>query len=122
MEQRFVGKSLAMGYGNNDSYRDTNLKAALVLDGNPYLIDSGAMMEMEVTGLEIPKATHDALRNGMIDVWLIPAGNEPFVLHNHYPPLAPVFQPSFRKVFLDHYSICHRTEHFDVWCYTGKRN
>jgi hypothetical protein len=122
LEQRFAGKSLAMGYGNNDSYPDTNLKAVLVLDGNPYLIDSGATMDMEVTGLEIPGATHDAIRNGVIDVWLIPAGDEPFVLHNSYPPHIPVFQPSFRKAFFDHYTICYRTEHFDVWCFMDKRH
>ena len=122
IEKLFPGGRLAVGYGGDGSYTDTNLKATLVLKGNPYLIDSAALMEMNLSRLKIPETTHAAIRKGMIDVWLIPAGDDPFSLHTFYSSKAPIFEPSFRKGFLDHYSICHRTKHLDVWCYTGKRN
>ena len=119
IEKRFPGKRLAMGYGGDGSYPDTNLRVTLVLERNPYLIDSVALMDMNISGLEIPAATLDAMRNGVIDVWLIPAGDEPFSVHSFYPSKAAIFDRSFREVFLKYYSICHKTNHLDVWCFTG---
>jgi hypothetical protein len=120
IEKRFPGEGVAMGYGGDGTYFDTNVRADLVLAGNPYLIDAFALMEMNAGGLPIPDATRQAIRNGTIDLWLIPAGDEPFSLHTLYPSRAALFDPAFRLDFLSHYSIAHRTVHLDVWRFIGK--
>lgn len=119
IQGRFPGKSLAIGYGGNESYQETNLKCVLVLRGQPYLLDSVALMDMQKEGLEISAKTREALRQGLIQVWLIPAGDEPFSVRSFYTTKLPLFDASFRSTFRDHYSRRYRTKHYDVWVYNG---
>ena len=59
----------------------------------------------------IPAATVQALRDGYIQVWLIPAGQEPFPW---------IREEAFVQAFLQNYRLEERTTHFDVWTYKPK--
>jgi len=118
---RFPGKTLAVGYGGDASVPDTYVRVNPVLQGNPYLVDLTPLREMQASGLKIPEATVNAVREGRVNLWLIPAGDEPFSVHNFFVLSGAVlFDEPFRKAFRENYSICYNIPHFDVWCFRGK--
>jgi len=119
VRRSFPGRGVAIGFGGNDSYPVGNLRCLPVLLGQPYLLDSVALMDFQQEGHEISAATREAIRRGAIPVWLIPTGDEPFTARNSYKPEAPLFDTEFRRTFRECYSRRLRTKHFDVWVYGG---
>jgi hypothetical protein len=108
------GKSIAMGYGSN--YPLTTYRPALVFAGNPYLLDSASLMEMQASGMNnTPDKTLDALKTCRIQIWLIPKNQKPFDVFNYYPPLQKLFSTEFRETFLQHYDRQDQTEFYDAW-------
>jgi len=108
IEALYTGKTLAIGYGEKASdllYRD--FIPLPVFHGNPYLVDSVALGDMNSAGVAMPAATIRKLADGAIVVWLIPAGDSPFA--------DGIFDESFRQAFFVNYRLAARTEHFDVW-------
>ena len=86
----FPGEGLAIGYGGNETYTRGNLRCLPVLQGQPYLLDSVALMDFQQEGHEISAATREAIRGGTIPVWLIPAGDEPFTAQLLQAEVAPI--------------------------------
>jgi hypothetical protein len=112
------GRSMAMGYANAGE-RATFVRPLLVFRGNRYPIDAPAVQEFEMSGLDLPRATIEAMRGCEIDVWLMPKGAQPFDGPNKYPStnLAPLFPETFKRAFADAYErdAARDTRAFDVW-------
>lgn len=85
--------------------------AQLVFHGQPLLIEKVAFGDMLGVKIPLPSATVQALRDGYIQVWLIPAGQEPFPW---------IREEAFVQAFLQNYHVKERTTHFDVWTYKPK--
>jgi hypothetical protein len=104
-----------MGYGSDD--RLILARPELVFRSGVYLLDPPAIQEHQLSGLEIPPATIDAIRACRVDYWLIPLGQEPFSGPNRYPAmrLKPLFPASFRQAFFDSYEPKARTQYYEAW-------
>ena len=108
-------RTIGMGYGAV-SYQLSTYRPQLVFAGNPYLLDSASLMEMQASGLDnTPESTLNALRTCQTEIWLIPKGNPPFQVYSYYPPLQKLFSDDFRKTFTDHYDRQSQTEFYDAW-------
>lgn len=108
-------QTIGMGYGGAE-YRLPDYRPALVFAGNPYLLDSASLMEMQASGLNnTPKATLKTLSTCQTQVWLIPKHNKPFDIYSYYPPLQKLFSSEFRKTFLQYYDRVGQTQYYDVW-------
>lgn len=113
--QSYPQQTIAMGYGGNQTYLLTNYRPIPVFAGNPYLIDSAALMDMQKAGLEIPASTIEALRACRIEIWLIPRGDIPFTLLSYYPPNPPLFSNEFQAAFRESYELKDRSQYYDLW-------
>jgi hypothetical protein len=108
-------RTIGMGYGAV-SYQLSTYRPQLVFAGNPYLLDSASLMEMQASGLNnTPESTLNALRTCQTEIWLIPKGNPPFQVYSYYPPLQKLFSDEFRKTFAEHYDRQSETEFYDAW-------
>ncbi|HTL89806.1 MAG TPA: hypothetical protein VL134_10420, partial [Leptolyngbya sp.] len=64
-------RTIGMGYGAV-SYQLSTYRPQLVFAGNPYLLDSASLMEMQASGLNnTPESTLNALRTCQTEIWLI---------------------------------------------------
>ncbi|MER3434355.1 MAG: hypothetical protein C4288_13240 [Leptolyngbya sp. ERB_1_1] len=108
-------RTIGMGYGAV-SYQLSTYRPQLVFAGNPYLLDSASLMEMQASGLNnTPENTLNALRTCHTDIWLVPKGNPPFQVYSYYPPLQKLFSDEFRKTFAEHYDRQFTSEFYDAW-------
>jgi len=110
--------SLQMGYGSGKSYPLTFARSALVYAGNPYLLDSAALMDMQYGGMAIPADTIAALTSDPQTVWLIPKGEAPFSRLNWYyrnDPEGYLFDQPFREAFLQEFALAGQSEYFDLY-------
>jgi hypothetical protein len=109
------GRRLAVGYAGI-SYLP-HARTTIVARTGDYLLDAPAVQEHRLSGLPIPAATIRAVEDCRVELWLIPAGAEPFVVPGAYAPDGPpgVFPESFRRAFLAHHVRAGRTGGFDVW-------
>jgi len=108
-------RTIEMGYGAV-SYQLSTYRPPLVFAGNPYLLDSASLMEMQASGLNnTPENTLNALRTCQTNIWLIPRGNPPFQVYSYYPPLQKLFSDEFRKTFAEHYERQFTSEFYDAW-------
>jgi hypothetical protein len=110
------GKTIDMGFAN-DRDRLTYFRPALVFKTGHYLIDPPAVQEYQMSGIDLPAATLDALRRCAVDLWLIPQGSTPFNGPNKYPMTGyrELFPDSFKQAFFDHYEHTRDTRYFQVW-------
>jgi hypothetical protein len=109
------GRTIGMGYGAV-SYQLSSYRSQLVFAGNPYLLDSASLMEMQASGLNnTPEKTLNALRTCQTQIWLIPRDNPPFQVYSYYPPLQKLFSDRFRKIFAESYEKRETTEFYDAW-------
>lgn len=108
-------RTIGMGYGAV-SYQLSTYRPQLVFAGNPYLLDSASLMEMQASGLNnTPENTLNAMRTCQTEIWLIPKGNLPFQVYSYYPPLQKLFSDEFRKTFAEHHDRQSTTEFYDAW-------
>lgn len=108
-------RTIGMGYGAV-SYQLSTYRPQLVFKGNPYLLDSASLMEMQASGLDnTPESTLNALRTCQTEIWLIPKGKPPFQVYSYYPPLQKLFSDEFRKTFAEHYDRQSTTKFYDLW-------
>lgn len=108
-------RTIGMGYGAV-SYQLSTYRPQLVFAGNPYLLDSASLMEMQASGLNnTPEGTLNALRTCQTEIWLVPKGNPPFQVYSYYPPLQKLFSDEFRRTFAEHYDRQSTTEFYDAW-------
>jgi len=120
---KYKGSTMMVGYGDGDTYPlYRQLVPLMVFDGNPYLFDACALMDMQQAGIKIPDSTIKEIKDGRVKVWLIPKGNSPFTLTNYYDRKLPLFDETFRQTFFSNYELVERTEYFDVWYFTGADN
>ena len=111
IEKRYAGQTMEIGYGEKGNRVITDCIPLLVFHGHPLLIEKVAFGDMLGVKIPIPAATVQALRDGYIQVWLIPAGQEPFPW---------IREDAFVQAFLQNYRLEERTTHFDVWTYKQK--
>jgi hypothetical protein len=109
----YPGTTIGMGYGRD--YELTWYRPILVFAGNPYLVDSGVLMDYEASGIKTPSKTLQALSSCQTKIWLIPKGNAPFELANFYPPRLPLFSKEFKDTFLNNYNLKEQTTYYDLW-------
>lgn len=108
-------RTIGMGYGAV-SYQLSTYRPQLVFAGNPYLLDSASLMEMQASGLDnTPEKTINALEICQTQIWLIPKGDPPFQVYSYYPPLQKLFSDEFRKTFAENYDRRETTEFYDAW-------
>ncbi len=108
-------RTIGMGYGAV-SYQLSTYRPQLVFAGNPYLLDSASLMEMQASGLDnTPENTLNALRTCQTEIWLIPKGNSPFQVYSYYPPLQKLLSDKFRKTFAENYDRRSTTEFYEAW-------
>jgi 4-amino-4-deoxy-L-arabinose transferase-like glycosyltransferase len=118
-EIKYAGAPIGMGYPLQE-YPTTFYRVNLVFDGQPYLLDGAALMDMAESNIPLPQATLDALKNGEMRVWLVPAGQEPFTLLSWYSSHKRLFSPEFRQIFFDNYQKQEAGKIFDAWVYHPK--
>jgi hypothetical protein len=104
-----------MGYGSTESLSFE--RPVLVFRNSFYLIDQPAVREQQLQGLELPRATMDAIASCRVRYWLIPRGEEPFSARNGYAAvfLRPMFPEEFRNVFRATYRRVATTAYYDIW-------
>lgn len=114
---RYPDRSIYMGYGDGSRYTWTFVRDELAYRGHPYLIDAAAMMDFQLSGVDVPDATVERMVGDVGAVWLIPAGQEPFTIVNWYYRATggKLFSDEFRQAFSDHYRKVAGTEHYDVY-------
>jgi hypothetical protein len=107
--------NVEMGYGREE--RLTLARPLTVFHDNSYFIDSPAVQEHQLDGLDLPPAAIQAVRNCAAEYWLIPQGQPPFSGPNRYPAMhmKPLFSEEFRRAFADAYALAGRTQYYDVW-------
>jgi len=110
-----------MGYGTTEAL--SLARPILVFRTGTYLIDQPAVREHQLEGLEMPRATLDALAGCRAKYWLIPKGEAPFAGRNAYAAVfqRPIFPDGFRDAFLASHTRSGRTEYYDVWECTASR-
>jgi len=111
------GRNIFMGYGDGTQYPVTFLRTELAYAGQPYLIDAAALMDIQASGVEIPEATIDTMLADDSDIWLIPAGEEPFTLVSWYYRFTGglLFDNRFRLAFGSNFYKESSTQYFDLY-------
>jgi hypothetical protein len=106
---------MEVGYGGT-SYVPY-ARPEMVFATREYLLDEPAIQEYRLSGMQIPQSTIRVVDECRVDYWLLPRGEDPFVVPSAYYPVAPrdVFPDSFRSAFLRHYKRSAAMEQFDVW-------
>lgn len=104
-----------VGYSSDE--RATFVRPVVVGQSRTYLLDQPAIQEHQLAGVEIPKATEDALRSCAVTYWLVPKTGAPFTAINRYPMMngRPLFGSGFRRAFFESYRRSDSTRYFDVW-------
>jgi len=119
-------KKIHMGYGSTNTYPATFVRSNLVFNGQPYLIDASALMDMQYGGVGIPASTIAAINEEAAPLWLIPKGEMPFTMQNWYYRDLPendseswLFEQRFRDNFNDRFEKTASSAQFDL--YTRRR-
>jgi hypothetical protein len=105
----------SMSVGYSASYRLSFFRPVLVFSGHPYLLDGASIMDRHWSRRPFPASAIDAIRGCAIDVWLIPAGEPPFILPNAYPAEGSVFPKELGHAFQEHYRVVDTGRWYDAW-------
>lgn len=109
---------VAVGYARD--YQASAFRPMPVYAGYPYVLDAPSLMDRQIAGLPFPEGSVRMLESCAIATWLVPAGEEPFVVYNAYNPALLVFPPEFIETFHRKYARLERHRYFDVWtCHAG---
>ena len=99
-------RTIGMGYGGEgSSFRHTFQRPLLAFAEQPLVIDAVAQMDAHRAHMEISSSTLATFDSGLIDIWLIPRDQPPFVKCNWYAPHEEIFSPEVREHFLSHYAL-----------------
>jgi hypothetical protein len=112
---KFHGQTIAMGYGGDSTYGMTFARTELPVIGE-FVLDPGALMDMQQAGLALPQATLNAFRKGTVKIWLVPKGDAPFSMGNYYGE-QDLFGEDLRRVFKEHYKRIDQSAYFDIWAF-----
>jgi hypothetical protein len=111
----FPGKTISIGFGNTQSFFIQNHRFKLVSAGHPYFLDGVAIMNLNKADVPLPDLTVQIIARKMVDIWLIPRGEEPFSIRNYYPPNNLLFDMRFRESFQDNYHLIGNSSFFDIY-------
>jgi len=115
-------RTVGMGYGGEGRYfTATYLRPLLAFAQQPVTIDAISQIDAQLAHLDMSAESMDSLDTGVIDVWLIPRGQQPFKKRSWYKPHEAVFPDEFRDRFLTHYALDGHSEFFDLWRWQGQR-
>jgi hypothetical protein len=121
------GEKIEMGYGDKwDATNDfTYARPALVFAGNPLTIDEVALNDMLLSQVSVPQSSIAYLESCKTQIWLIPRGEQPFVLPTIYEdsknlPNYDIFGEPFRQAFLKRYKRRESSSYFDLWVCENK--
>jgi hypothetical protein len=115
-EAKYRGENIAVGPGSDFTDPRTLYAYLPILRGQPYVINSSAIRDLQFGGVAIPQSTRDYFETCGTPVWLIPAGQTPFsALNTYYAQPHPAFDDTFRADFLRHYRRAESGSQFDVW-------
>jgi hypothetical protein len=119
---KYPDRNVYMGYGNGSRYTRTFVRNYLTYAGYPYFIDAPALMDFQLSGIEIPQATIDRMLADNNAVWLIPAGDEPFTILNWYFRFNEgfLFSDAFRDAFSRAFRKQDSATYFDVYVGSGE--
>lgn len=114
----FPGKTIQMGVGGVKqgdplTFRFYDYRSALVIAGNPYTLDVGTAMELTKLRVPEPPEMIARLKACHTDLWLVPSGEEPFLLWGFY--YQPVFSMDFRQTFAANHHKVASYQIYDVW-------
>ncbi|MBT3305731.1 MAG: hypothetical protein HN377_04540 [Alphaproteobacteria bacterium] len=110
----YKGRTIEMGIGSNiQNYSHTFYRTLLVLAGHPYTYDPAPAMEMNMWKLPLPDETLSMLRRCDTDIWLIPKGEDPFMMNGYYGP--PAVDKVIPEIFQSSYKKLETLKFFDVW-------
>ncbi len=118
--EQHPGERVGMGYTSAEAM--TFARTLIVFKTGEYMLDVPAIQEHQLSGLPLPQATTDAMRQCSTRTWLLPRGDAPFRIRNDYPQTghAEIFPPAFIDAFHQHYTLAGHTAHYDVWrCRAG---
>ena len=110
----YEGRSIEMGIGHDvTTYPRTLSRTLLVFAGHPYSFDAAPAMEMIKWNVLLPEGALSELRACKTDLWMIPKGEQPFMMIGYYgtPTLPPVFSETFKL----RYSKARTYKYFEVW-------
>ena len=114
----YPDKNIHMGYGDGSRNVLSFVRTQLVFAGNPYLLDTPALMDFDYSGVEIPPDTITAMNSDPDALWLIPKGQEPFLIKNWFTRFQEdgyLFKQTFRDNFHARFEMIDSTEYFDLW-------
>jgi hypothetical protein len=109
------GHTIEVGYSGTSYVSDA--RPEMVFHTRSYLLDAPAVQEYRRAGLDMPQATIQAIRDCVVEYWLIPAGAAPFDVPSAYWPAGPpdVFSKTFQDTFQLSYRQTGTTRNFSVW-------
>lgn len=114
----YKGQSIEMGIGENTvTYPRTLSRTLLVFQGHPYSFDAAPAMETIKWNIPLPEGTLSELRACKTDVWLIPKGENPFMMIGYYG--APAVPPVFSETFKTWYGKVKTYKFFEAWRCAG---
>jgi len=114
------GRTVGMGYGGEGrSFIATYLRPLLAFDRQPVTLDAISQMDAKLAKLAMSPDSIDSLDSGVINVWLIPRGQQPFIKRSWYPPHEAIFSDEYREHFLSNYMLEGHSKFFDLWSWKG---
>ena len=107
--------AIGMAYGESEAL--SLMRPLLVFRSNAYLIDQPAVREHQLSGIDVPGTTVDAIARCDVRYWLVPRGEAPFSGRNVYAAVAQrdLYPEALRRTFLQTHTRVGETRYFDVW-------
>ncbi|MBN4080260.1 hypothetical protein JYT31_01210 [Beggiatoa alba] len=115
LKEKYGNYVMLMGYSNAASYKPTYYRPMIFSPMQGNVLDPVALMDMELSGMEIPESTIQKFVSQVFDIVLIPKGGKPFSMKNSYYPNRPLFGDAIPKVFLANYILLEQSLYFEVW-------
>lgn len=107
------GKTVSMGYGSNATFFLSQQLLPLVFANNPLCFEFSAMQGFHDKGLS--DKGREVISNKLVNIWLIPRGDQPFTIRSFYQPNPLLFDDDFRASFGKNYQRSGTSRFFDIY-------
>ena len=115
LKQKYKHYVMYMGYSAKESYKQTYYRPLIFSAQQGNALDPVALMDMEISHIDIPPATVQKIASQVYDIILIPKGGKPFAMTNGYAPHRPLFGKKIPKTFIANYKFAEQSRYFEVW-------
>ncbi len=115
LKKRYKAYVMYMGYSNKESYKSTYYRPLIFSAKQGNVLDPVALMDMEISHMEIPAATVQKISSQIYDIILIPKGGKPFAMTNGYYPFRSLFGKKIPKAFIANYKLAEQSRYFEIW-------